>query len=89
MQLLAVLLSTIALADSTITTPVHVAERRQLVSSPTITEPQAGSTWTIDKWEWLCWDSDPLLDDAQATATAYLGHHYDSGNNIDGRELFE
>lgn len=73
MQLFAVLLSTVALAVSTIATPLLVAERSELdIDPPTIIVPQAGETWTTGLQALLCWQTDPQLD-ISATGNAYLG----------------
>ena len=53
MQLFAVLLSTVALAVSTIATPLHVPERRDV--SIDVTIPKQATAWYIGAEEEVCW----------------------------------
>ena len=72
MQFFAVLLLTITLAVSTIATPFHVAERRD-IAPPNIIVPQTRDKWILGFAALLCWDVDPQQD-SDATGSAYLGN---------------
>lgn len=91
MQLFAVLLSTVALALSTTATPLHVAERSELiVIAPPLTQPSAGDIWTIDSTQQVCWDTSNLPPNTQnAKGVLYLGYLEDGSENLDLSELFE
>ena len=89
MQFFAVLLSTVALAVSTIATPLHVAERSDLiVIAPPITQPQPGDIWPVGSTQQVCWDTSYLPPDAQdATGTIYLGFLENDSENLNTGEL--
>jgi hypothetical protein len=90
MQFFAILLSTVALAVSTTATPLHVAERSELiVNAPRLTVPAGGATWPIYSIQQVCWDTtNPPPNTQNATGTLYLGHVQDGSENLDLSELF-
>ncbi|KAI9429756.1 hypothetical protein H4582DRAFT_2104521 [Lactarius indigo] len=58
MQFFTALLSALVLAASTTATPVHVADRSELiVVSPTILKPTAGTFWAIGSEQIVTWDT--------------------------------
>ena len=93
MQFYMALLSFLALAVSTTATPLHVAERSELiVLSPTITQPQGSDqTYYVGSTQTCCWQTDGIpASAATQTGTLILGH-YDSGSSsehLDYSELF-
>ena len=91
MQFFAVLLSTAALAVSTIAIPLHVAERSELiVNAPPVTQPQAGAKWPIGSTQQVCWDVSYLPPNTEgATGTLYLGHLDNGSENLDLGELLK
>jgi len=77
MQFVVALLSALALAVSTTATPVHVAERSELiVVRPPLTEPVQGDTWPIGTNQTVCWDTSEIPPIAQNyMGTVYLGYY--------------
>jgi hypothetical protein len=94
MQFFTALLSVLALAVSTTATPVHVAERSELiVVVPHITQPQGNDqTYYVGSTQTCCWETDDIpASAAKQTGTLILGHyeHGSSSENLDLGELFE
>ena len=83
MQFFAVLLSTVALAVSTIATPLHVAERRQ-VAQIDVTSPTSSSVWEIGAEEQVCWVVDSSTPDGTIVyirlVTPSTGEPFDSSD---------
>ena len=93
MQFFTALLSVLALAVSTTATPVHVAERSELiVVTPQITQPQGNDqTYYVGSTQTCCWETDDIpAIAAKQTGTLLIGH-YEAGSsseNLDYGELF-
>ncbi|KAH9028349.1 hypothetical protein EDB85DRAFT_1892527 [Lactarius pseudohatsudake] len=61
MQFFTALISALVLAVSTTATPVHVAERGELiVVSPTVTSPTENATWPILSQQLVTWDTSKI-----------------------------
>lgn len=92
MQFFTAILSALALAAATTASPVHVAERSELiVVTPTITQPAQGDTWTIGTTTQVCWDTSDIPPEASNyKGTVLLGHDDGTGSeNLDVGELFK
>ncbi|KAH8994361.1 hypothetical protein EDB86DRAFT_3078214 [Lactarius hatsudake] len=80
MQFFTALLSALVLAVSTTATPVHVAERSELiVVSPTITSPTEGEIWPILSQQVVKWSTSEIPREGQNnTGTILLGYLEDN-----------
>ncbi|KAI9465066.1 hypothetical protein BJY52DRAFT_762522 [Lactarius psammicola] len=88
MQFFTALLSALALAVSTTATPVHLAERTELiVVSPHITSPTEGSIWPINSKQLVVWDTDNIPPSGENnTGTILLGYlDQDDSEHLDFR----
>ena len=92
MQFFTALLSVLALAVSTTATPVHVAERSELiVVSPSITQPSGGETYYIGSTQTCSWETDDIPPIAvNRTGTLLIGYYEpgDSSEHLDYGALF-
>ena len=92
MQFFTAILSALALAAATTATPVHVAERSELiVVTPVITKPAEGDSWPIGSTQQVCWDTSDIPPEAKNyKGTFLLGYDDGTGSeNLDTGELFE
>lgn len=87
MQFFTALLSVLTLAVSTTATPVHVAERSELiVVAPHVMQPSGGETYDIGSTQTCYWETDSIPPIAvNRTGTLVLGHYKpgDSSENLD------
>ncbi|KAH9168462.1 hypothetical protein EDB89DRAFT_2073897 [Lactarius sanguifluus] len=83
MQFLATLLSALVLSVSTIATPIHVAERSELiVVSPEVTSPTEGAIWPIGSKQPVTWDTSKIPPSGQNnTGRILLGYFQDDDDS--------
>ncbi|KAH8989051.1 hypothetical protein EDB92DRAFT_892011 [Lactarius akahatsu] len=82
MQFFTALLSALVLAVSTTATPIHVAERSELiVYSPTITSPTEGAIWPILSQQVVKWSTSGIPRDAQNNTGSILLGYLEDGDD--------
>jgi len=81
MQFFTAILSALALAAATTASPVHIAERSELiVVTPTITKPAQGDEWPIGSTTQVCWKTHDIPPEASNyKGSVLLG--YDDGTD--------
>ncbi|KAH9045008.1 hypothetical protein EDB84DRAFT_1265972 [Lactarius hengduanensis] len=87
MQFFTALLSALVLAVSTTATPVHVAERGELiVVSPPITSPAKGAKWPTLSQQLVTWDTSNIPSSGRSNTGKILIGYFednDSSENLD------
>ncbi len=92
MQFFTALLSALVLAASTTATPVHVAERAELiVVSPPIKTPGKGDIWPIGSKQHVTWDPTDIPSSGKNNIGEILLGYLDDDDSehLDYGELFE